>query len=260
MKKIKLYSLYDNYGSPDAWTKEESQVECYVDFFTQSVQNNDSKKFALLIEPRSLLRDTYKLIEERLYNNFEYVFTHDNELLKLPNAKPIVFGGVWDTNDIPKTKGISMISSNKNMCELHRIRTEIAKSLEGIVDTYGTYKGNGNFVSTYDAHAPYKFAIIIENQIDDYWFTEKICNCFSNKCVPIYYGAKRIDEFFNGNGIVHVENVYDIPNIVRNIDVDKLYNQMLPAIDDNFEIVRQYSNFDNWFFKTYHKELDKLFN
>ena len=57
---------------------------------------------ALLIEPRSLLPEVYEYIEEN-YNRFIYVFTHDSKLLStIPNAKLIIWGGVYDWSDMEK--------------------------------------------------------------------------------------------------------------------------------------------------------------
>ncbi|MDP2598924.1 MAG: glycosyltransferase family 10, partial [Candidatus Liptonbacteria bacterium] len=44
------------------------------------------------------------------------------------------------------------------------------------------------------AMAPYKFAICFENCEAPSWVTEKIYDCFSAGCIPVYYGAPDIAE------------------------------------------------------------------
>lgn len=254
---IKLYSHYDNF----TWTKTPKLLHwnaepyfwtCYEDegIFLNPVKEPHS--FALLIEPRVICPKAYDYVSKH-WNQFEYVFTHDDILLDtLPNAKPMPFGGVWgDFSDIHKTKNISILASQKRMCDLHIKRLELAKQLDktGLVDCYGTWKGE--YTSTYDAHAPYRFAIAIENYIDRYWFTEKICNCFANKCIPIYYGATHINEFFDMNGVIQVQSLDEIPEIIKSLDCETEYEKRLDAINNNFEIVKNFVCFEDSFIRMY---------
>ena len=264
MIEIQLHSWYDHFTLTQQpkyikWVEYKRPIEFYSDTFVY--QNNNPNASALLIEPRSIQPDVYQYMEKN-WQKFRYIFTHDSELLKLPNAKRILFGGVYEFNDVPKTKGISFCSSNKAMCELHRKRMRLARELEGVVDCMGTYNG-GKKVSTYDIHAPYRFSVIIENYIDDYWFTEKICNCFANKCVPIYYGARKIDEFFNASGIIRAKSIEDMRSWIHKIqywiNLEVWYNNMMPVINENYELVKQYTCFEDWFYNEY-KELLNGYN
>ena len=123
----------------------------------------------------------------------------------------------------------------------------------------GTYNG-GERVWTEKIYSDYKFSVCIENFRDDWWFTEKICNAFSNKCVPIYYGARKITELFDERGIVIVDNLNDIPKAVDRImyDLDWEYERRKEAIDANYEKVKAYEHFEDWFFNHYEEELQDL--
>ena len=101
--------------------------------------------------------------------------------------------------------------------------------------------------------------IVIENYIDDLWFTEKILNCFSTKTVPIYYGARNIGQLFNADGIIQVDDWRKIPEIVANLDIDAEYEKRREAIEDNFERVKAYDIrwFDR-FFNTYGDLLEEM--
>lgn len=262
--KIRLHSAYDNftYGQEPSlieWTKEDCGIDFYADdsIYRSEIRPNSC---ALLIEPRAIQPKTYAWIELN-YDKFKYVFTHDDELLaKVPNALPIVFGGVYARTELEKTKNISMISSNKHMCEMHDIRHKLISELyeTGKVDCYGTWNGRGQYVDTVTAHGPYRFAIVMENAISDHWFTEKICNCFANMCVPIYWGARKISEFFNADGIIECHSVEDIWNVIQTLDCEKEYERRLPAIKENFEISKQFRCFEDYFFDMHYDELTKL--
>lgn len=263
--KIKLHSMYDcksfTYGRIPKyikWDKNDGDIDCYVDVHVLDKRDKNKKNsIALLIEPRSIQPAIYEFIESN-YMRFNYVFTHDNILLSsIPNAKRILFGGVYEYHVEPKVKDISMVSSNKNMCPLHNRRMVIARKLKDIIDCYGTFDG-GKWATTYDIYAPYKFSVVIENYRDDYWFTEKICNCFANKTIPIYFGAKKIDEFFNPMGIIQVQDVEDIPEIIQDLNVNKTYTEKAFAVDENYNLVTRFECFEDWFWLEYKKLLEGI--
>ena len=255
--RLRVFSPYDHFPKHNM-VQGEPYLNCYNDRYV--LGNVKPNSIALLIEPRSLIPENYKHIEDNP-DKFDLVFTHDSILLStMPNARMILYGGVWSSNDIPKTKDISFCSSDKEYCYIHKLRKKMAFLLENDIDCMGSY-GGGQRVSAYDIYAEYKFSVVIENYIDDYWFTEKICNAFANKCVPIYYGARKIGRFFDKYGIIQVDNLYELPSIIRNLkyDLDWEYDKRKDAIQTNFERVKKYHLFEDWFFGKYERELDDLY-
>lgn len=257
--KITLHSAYNNFTTGQEpkyikWTDGQQLIHCYVNEYVKKINVPVYQSIAIIIEPRSILPDVYTWIE-KYYYRYKYIFTHDAELLKKENAHILTFGGVWDWSDVRKTKDFSMISSNKKMCPLHIERMNLARKLEGKVDCFGTYKGK--WISTYDAHAEYRFAVVIENYINDYWFTEKICNCFAAKTVPIYYGAKQIGSYFDADGIIQAD-IKDIPKIINEMDPEAEYEKRLTAINNNYEIVKNYQCFEDTFYRQYQALLEGM--
>ena len=257
---IQLYSWYDHFTLTQKpkyinWTHDYAPVKFFSDVFVKRPDIR-RKDCALLIEPRSIQPQIYNYMETH-YKKFQYVFTHDSILLsKIPNGKQIYWGGVYEFNDIPKTKDISMVSSNKQMCNLHICRLEWAKRLENEIDCMGTYNG-GNMVDTKTIYAPYRFSVVVENYIDDYWFSEKICNCFANKTIPIYVGARKISEIFNENGIFECRDFKDIKTVIdfiKKVGAEREYNDRLDAINDNYERVKAFTCFEDTFYNM-HKDL-----
>lgn len=258
---MRLISRYDCYGRKDFWD-ENSDVYAITDDFVMKDEYKSvpkEKKVALMVEPRSFIPEAYEYLEEH-YNEFKYIFTFDDRLLKLPNAKKTIYGTYWCTSDEEKTKGVSMICSEKAFLEGHKKRQEIARILynEGLADVMGKWNG-GEYIDTLDALKDYKFSVAMENDLQDYYFTEKICNCFANKVVPIYYGARKIGEYFDISGIIYVENRDEIPEIIRNLDIDKEYKKRKKAIDKNYELVKKFEKYDNNFYETYKKEIEEMF-
>ena len=265
--KINLHSIYNDPSFTSGrkpeylqWVQEGGELDCYVDSLVTTV-GVPKKSIALLIEPRSIQPDVYKYIEQN-HDKFRYIFTHDSILLNnFDNARLILFGGVYAEYNESKTKDISMVSSNKEMCQLHIDRKIICKKLSKNpkVDCYGTFDG-GKWGTTKDIYASYKYSIVIENYIDDYWFTEKICNCFANRTIPIYYGARKITEFFNSLGIIQLDDPYEAIDIVNELDVNKDYLRRLSGVIYNHELVKRFYCFEDWFHTEYKELLEGLIN
>lgn len=267
--KIRLHSHYEHFPNHKPLPFEE-YIDCYNDDFClrEEVLPNS---IALLIEPRSIQPNVYEWMEQN-YHKFKYVFTHDSKLLRMcDNAKLILWGGgcggISEYPLVEKTKNISLVSSNKTMCELHQARIELARALKDnpYVDVMGTVDG-GAYVDPDKIYQEYRFSIAFENYIDDYWFTEKICNCFANKVVPIYFGATHIGRYFNTAGIIHFDRWEFINEFLKkenSIDeLNKFYNNKLvkDAIEDNYKRVQNYRTFEYWFFNKYEDLLNDLYS
>lgn len=204
------------------------------------------KNIAILCEPRSLIPNAYEYVK-KCANAYGAIFTHDSELLALDNAYYLNWSSAWLQTNSKKTKGISLCTSYKDWCSLHRARLALAdyfKDSEKVDVFYGDWNNPKiAVVEPRDYLERYKFSIVIENDIDEYWYTEKILNCFSNKVIPIYVGAPRIGDIFNADGIIQVHNWKLIPEIIRTLDIDTEYAKRQQSIDDNYERVKPYTQF-----------------
>ncbi len=229
------------------------------------------KKYALFLESGAILPKDYEIFDKHrnLAREFESVFTHSQKLLnQLENAKWIPGGHVWYggigfggevSQELysKKTKNISMVSSDKMLCELHRLRIMTIKKLQGLglVDGYGTYPGtpNGDTLIS-ETLQDYRFSIVFENNIEDYYFTEKILNCFASMTIPVYLGAKKIADYFNIDGIVQLElkDIDKIENIIRGLNA-QYYRERREAIIDNFKRVQKYICLEDYLYNHYLK-------
>jgi len=264
--RLRMHGFYDKIID-HAYVEGEPFIESYDDSAVQDCDTYANKSIALMIEPRSIMPDGYTFLLNGGWKRFKYIFTHDSELLKLPNAKLILCGSVWSWSDVPKTKFCSLVSSYKEVCDLHMARKQLAYFYEnrGVVDVFGDYRGKDcvPWVDSSEYLRDYRYSIVIENYIDDFWFSEKICNCFANKVVPLYIGARKIDEYFNKWGIIRFRDIETIKACIGLYSQDGgkyAYDNMKKAIDDNYERVKEFDRFENWFFRTYGGLLDDLYN
>lgn len=281
-EKMRVFYLQDR-SSRFAYTFTAGQSPRYIlwdrdnyllpiHFYTHNeifnTKNTAEKKFGLLMEPEVMIPNTYK----RLYSSadvvkeFDAIFTHSERLLnQYSNAKLYLGQGVWygtsigggivDSNAYQKKdKDVSIVSSNKQLLESHKLRIQIAKAmkLNPKVDTFGAFDG-GVPIKVADALTCYRFSIILENEISAYYFTEKILNCFASMTIPIYAGAEKIGEFFNRDGIVVINKYAPIEEIndIVNKCSKELYEERIPAIIDNFNRVQEYLNVDDFIFLKY---------
>lgn len=231
------------------------------------------KKFAMLIESRSVTPKSYKkFLREKNYieNEFERVFTYDDEILSaFSNAEFVPFcAGYWygkfdaDTKLSPenyrhKTRNVSILSSEKNSTPLHRLRKSLARICRdnNFADVYGTFDG-GEWVKPEITLRDYRYSVIIENDITPYFFTEKITNCFAAQTIPIYLGAARISEFFDAGGIIALTEK-DAGNIGEILSqcTESEYMRRLPAVLENFRRVKEYENPCDYMYMHYVKDI-----
>jgi hypothetical protein len=88
-----------------------------------------------------------------------------------------------------------------------------------------------------DGLKDYRFSLAIENCRSDYYFTEKLIDCFATGTVPIYWGCPGIGRFFDHSGILSFTTIRQLGKILDQLS-DSLYKQLLPAIEKNFVLAQ----------------------
>lgn len=239
------------------WVKDgSSDISIYVDDALQSKTNKNTKNYGWLCESKTINRDLYKWCEnniEYLKRNFKYVFTHDLELtkksdiFKLTQCSGKSFIDLKDGNLYTKNKLVSMIASNKTMCQEHLYRQEMIKKYSKKCDHFG--RGFKELENVLDGLKEYCFSFVFENATYSNMFTEKITNCFMSGTIPIYYGMKNIGEFFNINGIIIMDDNFDI----NKLSFD-LYKTKFDAVIDNFERAKSLLTAEDYIYLNYIKD------
>lgn len=257
------YFIWDryNYGLDTHFYTHQAMLE---------VMGQPTRKYGMMLESRAIAPRDYEIFKmnKGLEKEFQSVFTFDDQLLnEVENAKfyPVcaaVWYGVDDSTAVlddkayeKKKRNISIVSSDKASCELHKFRIALAQRCkkEGIADTFGTFDG-GKLCNIEETLTDYRYSIAIENTISDYFFCEKLTNCFAAQTIPIYLGARKIDEFFNMDGIISlkIDDMDNIEKILKQCD-EKEYLRRLPAVLDNYRRVQEYLNMDDYLYNYYLK-------
>lgn len=236
------------------WVKDESgKINFWVDdFILHKAEKMPGKiDVAMLIEPRTIQPIVYEYLEKH-HNDFNIIFSHDEKILELPNSYPIYFMNWYKTYDVPKRKAISMVCSDKVMCDEHRQRQHLADLLGNKIDHYGLYKG-GYKCDYYECRAEYMFEIVVDNNWSGYWLSEKLANPLASKTIPIYLGGKHFPDDIDTDGIISVSSIDEIPAIVDRILLDpgKEYWSRIKAVHHNYYAIQNYHVFEDWLFSQY---------
>lgn len=264
MKKYNLFSKYpqcNHIHKPTVmeWVHDGSGlIDFFVDDAAKIYQGTGKKKVVIMVEPRSIQPEMYEYMKFN-YKNYHLLFTHDLELLKIcENARPINFMNWYESYDVPKTKNISMVCSDKVMCKEHSKRQLLADMLGDKVDHYGKYRGE--WADYYQCRAKYRFEVVVDNYWSGYWASEKLANALASKTVPIYLGGEHLPKDIDPFGIIQVHNIEDIPLMVDCIleSPERYYNRRLDAINANFKAIQNHKIFEDWLFTEYRELLEEL--
>ena len=255
MTKIRLYDkifshascVGNNYETAPKhfeWVRSgpDLPVCVFTDFSLGDVSKcTGEKKVAWLVESPEVFPGPYEQIV-KLADAFDVVLTFDGRLLERgPKFRRYYLGGCWIRRPKvgKKRKDVSIIASNKQTTIGQKMRQEILATVEGI-DKYG--RGTNEIAGKGDGLWPYRFSIAVENCRKDFYFTEKIVDCFATGTVPIYWGCPSIAAMFDGNGIARFDTLGELRAILHRIETTDDYTWRLPAIRNNFENAKRYMN------------------
>lgn len=220
-------------------------------------------KYGMLTESRVIVPKDYEVFHKHkgLEKDFKYIFTYDEQILnEIENARfyPIA-AGIWNAELKEnlyqnKEKDISILCSDKVMCPLHQFRLELARKCkkEQLAQTFGKFDG-GSYVKNVDECLDtFRFSIVIENDISDYYFSERLTSCFAAQTIPVYLGARKISEFFNPDGIIFLPGMdLDQAETILAQCTKETYEERLPAVLDNYNRVQEYRNMQDYLYEHY---------
>ena len=269
--KFNLYSNYEQFNHLHApryfdWTPDGTgEINFFVDDYIRlhDLCPNNKPKVAMLIEPRTIQPTVYKWVEEH-HDEFALIFSHDENILSFENAHPIFFAQWYKSYDVPKTKAISMVCSDKAMCDEHKARMKLADTLGDKVDHSGMHKGKRR-CDYYECRAEYMFEVVVDNNWTGYWVSEKLMNPLASKTIPIYLGGKYLPDWIEKDGILIADNIDYIPILVDTIleYPERIYKAHKKWVDQNYENLMMHSAtqvFEDWLWVEYYDLLEDLVN
>lgn len=226
------------------WIRKSSKDED-ICFYTDSslyfsLQDDFKFKIAWMVESPEITTNHFSWISNNS-KHFDYVLTTNQKLLdKIDNGVFIPLGGCWikpeDQKIYKKTKLISTITSSKRMTYGQKMRHFLIDKYKNNIDVFG--RGYNIIDYKLTGLKDYMFSLTIENTNQNYYFSEKLIDCFMTGTVPVYWGCD-IEKFFNPKGFIMINKMEDFENVLHELTEDK-YIKMLPYIEENFQLAKKY--------------------
>jgi hypothetical protein len=247
----KGYSVHGKESKYIEWVSDGGDATFYIDnTIDDGIQDNRTgPKYLWLLESKFIKPGLVEsIIENRqlVEDTYDIIFTHDQRLLALGDKyKWVPAQGFWikEPKIYEKSKMISMISSNKRMCEGHLKRLEWVEKIGDQVDLYG--RGFNEIAEKEEGLCDYMFSVAIENGQYETYFTEKLLDCFATGTIPVYLGAPDIDKHFNMDGVIVLSDEFDVS--------EDIYYSKMDAIKDNLERAKEMEILEDFIFVRYLK-------
>jgi hypothetical protein len=149
--------------------------------------------------------------------------------------------------EIPKTRSMSVICSDKQYSPGHRARVEFIQRLKNYfgaeMDVFG--RGIHDIEDKWDGIAAYRYHIVIENCVCGDWVTEKLWDSYLALSFPFYHGAPNVGDYFPPESFLKI-NVKDFSGsvtVMKKAIESNAYEKSLVALKIAREFVLDRYNF-----------------
>jgi hypothetical protein len=148
---------------------------------------------------------------------------------------------------IPKQKLISIVCSNKDSTEGHRRRLRLTahlqRSFSGQIDVFGA--GFNHVRDKWDAIAPYKYHIAIENSSFPHYWTEKLADSFLGGAFPFYWGCTNLSSYFPSESFqwINRDDPDEVVSVIQDAIRRDTYASSVPSITKSRECILERYNF-----------------
>lgn len=159
-------------------------------------------------------------------------FIHGKDVINSPPFLPWMYSGnhghiygCLDEKSLPLNSSfkhknkISVICSNKQLNDIQRLRFNFVKEVKNYfkdtIDWFGVGVNPIDVKST--AICNYKYHIVLENQIRNNLFSEKLYDSYLGLSMPIYSGAPNISKYFPKDSLLEID-IFDLRDSISKIE------------------------------------------
>ena len=250
---------------------EDSQLPEHVNF-------NGKKKVACLVECPAIM-EYCKSNHPLVFNHHQWIIDNHQhfDVIMSPYTylKDVVGNKYWwipvggnriEHNNFglwEKERILSIVASNKQWTDGHKLRHTIIHKLGNKIDVYG--RGYNDFIDKYDVNrrgkilalGPYYYSLTIMNSNTDDFFTEVLTDAFACATIPIFWGTRNITKYFNSDGIIQFDTIDELEALIPTL-TPELYHRKMPAILENVECAKAYNTRFDWIYDNYKERLESL--
>jgi len=237
--------------------RDNDELVVYTDTSLNAVNKTVKMKIGWMLESPAITSGIHDWIGKN-YQDFDLIMTNNRKHIEI---NPDVFKfsptcGCWilpkDQKIYPKKKLLSAIFSDKKFTNGQAMRHQIVSNFKNKVDVFG--RGYFPLPNKIYGLKDYAFHLVIENTKQDYYFTEKLIDCFMTGTIPIYWGCPSIGDFFDMGGMICFNDIHEIGNIIDSLSLD-LYNSKIKSAENNFDEAKKYLMAEDYMYENYLKDL-----
>lgn len=240
------------------------QVNVYLDSFNGPPPPRDGSMRIYVQCESSGVVDPHPYLR-RYANEYDIIVVFDPDRLGLPNGRKKIEGGSWIPREIytqidtsKKTFSVSNVTGSKAFAPGHNLRHALYNAQRQfdsfpvtffrsgagdplpvlgnnpILESKGCCSASGP--SKMPLFETFQFSIVIENNRERNYFTEKLIDCVVTKTIPIYWGCPNIGDYFDTSGWILLGD--DIVNSLRaglsTLDAG-YYQRHIDVVNANYE-------------------------
>ena len=235
--------------------RNNDELVVYTDTSLNTVNKTVKKKIGWMLESPAITSGIHDWIGMN-YQGFDMILTNNRKHIEI-NSNIFKFSptcGCWilpkDQMIYPKKKLTSGIFSDKKFTKGQAMRHQAVTNFKDKIDVFG--RGYFPLPNKIYGLKDYSFALVIENCKQDYYFTEKLIDCFTTGTIPIYWGCPSIGDFFDTNGMICFNDIHELGTIINSLSLD-LYKSKMGSVMTNFETSKKYLIAEDYMFENYLK-------
>ena len=198
--------LIENTQITETYRNAKQWTHTYL-FSGESYIRHDKDEYSCVLYGQ---RNHKNIVNVPLYLPY-YVSSLDESYIT-ENKKPYI-------TDVPK-KDVLVLVSNPG----GHVRNQFIEELQRHFDVTfaGNYKNNTGGSLPYYYNTPafmeyvegFKFIVSMENSEEDTYITEKITHGLQAGTIPIYWGSKRVTDYFHSDRLIELQSINDIGNVI----------------------------------------------
>ena len=175
-----------------------------------SINVNENNIIHLCLEPPNEISKYRQFANKKVKWIFNQLAIKQNNILShgaLPwhIDKDFNFLNELKIENLEKENKIVWVTSNQRSSKGHNVRMDFLENIQHLpfLELYG--RGINPIQDKWDVLSKSKYAIAYENFQSDYYWTEKIADCFLSYTMPLYFGCNKIDDFFPSNSFIQID-------------------------------------------------------
>jgi hypothetical protein len=235
---IEKFNFYNNDSLNNWWIHTEPPS--YINLFHFNSVKNSNKFKKIFTCSKELINLNFPFIASAPYV-FWYIGYSAYHIKS--NFDYINYNYLVNLNPESKKNKIVLIASAVNDINGHLERSNFIEKILNYnfpIELWGSSKWNnfyqykGFAINKYEVYKNAKYVLVIENEKENHYWSEKFADAILSFCIPIYYGCKNLSQYFPIGSYFEIdikdENIYSIiSNLINSKYYEDNFNNLILA-------------------------------